>query len=1263
MKYLIILLITSVFLIHTVDAATYYVAPTGSNSNSGSSSSPWATIYHALDAISSAGGHTIIVRDGTYYLSGWGLSNYDFSSPVLLTAENPYQAILTNSPSGTGLLFGMGDSHNIIFEGFEITNQGASGGTYMIHITEGSSDIIFRNNIMHDNHYQDMIKINVWGTHDITFEGNVFYNVDDSGPWNFFDINGVSNIFVHDNILFNDRGGLSGAGGSWFVIKTSQSNPVDLVNNVQLKRNVFMGWDGAGIQGFILTGEDGYGYPEAENVLVENCLFIGDSAGPISGAFYSLGARDVVFRANTVTGNLPVGSRGYAAVLLGSGGAPNENFVFENNIWSDPTGTMVDLADGYPQYMNGLVQNNNLYWNDGNSIPTIEPSSMHPDNDLVNGVFADPRLNEDHSNIVYSEWSRGADAFISGETSIANEFERLVNLYGAIDSTSAAYNAANTNMPSDDILGNPRDNHPDIGAFEFGSTGSPGVCTDGQTRQCGTTDVGACEYGSQTCVDGYWSSCYSSIEPRTEDCSNNLDDDCDGLTDYDDSDDCAGPPPVCVSGQTRQCGTTDVGACAYGTETCVGGDWGSCYGSIVPRAEICDNSVDDDCDGLTDSADSDDCAGPPQEPPIDPPVDPSQPTELELQIKIVLQKSLWAFIDDQQELILPLNELKDLLIFYLETPVIDGSSLGAIGEHSGKSILDIFTEATLKIEDKRDPPIPGTRCTEGWKCRTDRLRVYQETNCEWRTDTAELCSTSCINGECVSPANTCGDMNHDGTVNSVDREYLVAYLFEGGPEPVPLWIANIDGVIRGGGPVDVSDLTYLVAYLNSGGPAPKCDDLATGLDIIAPTSGCGDINGNGRINMADVYYLKAYMFEGGPAPIPLSKGDMNADGSIDISDLTTISTYVGQNGAAPVCNTGPSPFIDCATEFGSGYWCGSYVDFRGQCNSQGDIRQRGAGCETTSDYGYCIKCGTAIELLDCKAEYGDDYWCGSWADWDIECDARGEAVQIAGMCNQAGENYCATCAENVIPVGVCGDGVLDSSETCDDMNMINGDGCNMNCRIEWGMGDHLTFVTSQAFRGYEVYGLDGADEKCNRLGKRFRRPFVAVLSDSNHDARNRLPPSGRILNVNGQELAREGNMLFPLKRIEELGVSMNLDEYGEPVKGLNPNEMIWWGSDMNGIRLPDSAQYQCGNWRSTSGGGHQIDILSPVTHTTRQGCYAGNPGHILCVATTGSINGVCGDGVVDAGIEQCDRGDQNGVICVPVNGQIRLHLNNIISQA
>jgi hypothetical protein len=103
-------------------------------------------------------------------------------------------------------------------------------------------------------------------------------------------------------------------------------------------------------------------------------------------------------------------------------------------------------------------------------------------------------------------------------------------------------------------------------------------------RQCGTTNVGVCKYGMETCSAGVWSNC-NSTEPSQEICDN-LDNDCDGVTD---------------ENLTRVCGS---GNC-LGNQSCYGGSWnncstyqndcGTCCICNPSGAEVYDSSQTKDC--------------------------------------------------------------------------------------------------------------------------------------------------------------------------------------------------------------------------------------------------------------------------------------------------------------------------------------------------------------------------------------------------------------------------------------------------------------------------------------------------------------------------------------------------------------------------------------------------------------------------------------------------------------------------------------------
>ncbi len=68
------------------------------------------------------------------------------------------------------------------------------------------------------------------------------------------------------------------------------------------------------------------------------------------------------------------------------------------------------------------------------------------------------------------------------------------------------------------------------------------------------------------------------------------------------------PQVDCIDGESRACGR-DEGACQSGAQECLAGFWSDCAGEIPPSDEICDDLLDNDCDGLTDTEDTEDCGG------------------------------------------------------------------------------------------------------------------------------------------------------------------------------------------------------------------------------------------------------------------------------------------------------------------------------------------------------------------------------------------------------------------------------------------------------------------------------------------------------------------------------------------------------------------------------------------------------------------------------------------------------------------------------
>lgn len=114
----------------------------------------------------------------------------------------------------------------------------------------------------------------------------------------------------------------------------------------------------------------------------------------------------------------------------------------------------------------------------------------------------------------------------------------------------------------------------------------------GQT--CGQ-GLGACHsQGVYVCAENGGVTCSAPILPpdAEETCGDNIDNNCNGLTDE--------TPCSCVDGTVQECGPpTEVGQCRRGTQTCVNGRFSSCADAIFPGTETC-NGLDDDCDGYSD---------------------------------------------------------------------------------------------------------------------------------------------------------------------------------------------------------------------------------------------------------------------------------------------------------------------------------------------------------------------------------------------------------------------------------------------------------------------------------------------------------------------------------------------------------------------------------------------------------------------------------------------------------------------------------------
>lgn len=444
------------------NAQTFYVASGGSNENgNGSQGDPWATISFAIDQVSD--GATILVAAGTY--NGRVRLDQAFQNGITIRSATPYQAKLRHNSGAAVICF---TCQGVSLEGFDIAHSANNTGALVIQIQSTARRVTLRNNIIHDSTNNDLLKINN-GASDVLVQGNMFYN--QSGSDEHIDINSVTNVQVLDNVFFNSTP--QAVTSSYIVVKDSNANSDGVLGakDIAIRRNIFFNWQGNNAQSFVRVGEDGTANFEAQNVLIENNLMLGNSNTLMRSALTIQGSNNVRFQFNTIVGNLP--SRSFAARLLATGAnQPNQNIVLSNNIWSDPTASMggegfngADVFDA-PNGDNGsFTLDNNLYHNGGSSIPADSAQGVNISDDS-NAVIANPQLPSQES----LELPVFNGTNFGGPSSIRAVFEDIANRFGKPSSGSAAIDRASlVDVPEDDLFGANRSAQADIGAIEVGA--------------------------------------------------------------------------------------------------------------------------------------------------------------------------------------------------------------------------------------------------------------------------------------------------------------------------------------------------------------------------------------------------------------------------------------------------------------------------------------------------------------------------------------------------------------------------------------------------------------------------------------------------------------------------------------------------------------------------------------------------------------------------------------------------------------------------
>ena len=316
-------------------ASIYYVSPSGNDSGSGSSGSPFATIQHAADIVSP--GDTVIVEDGTYTSSANQVVDLTKGGSasggyVTFESQNPWGAVLDGQGESTywGFLFESGVSY-VKVQGFTVQNFEFEG----ILATNGNNnDLIFYGNNVNSIANVDTganggagIDINNGGSY-ITIDSNVVWNCGGGALYNHdhgidFEYGNYDHVWIINNICYENTHG-------WDVQlypSSSQATDFYIVGNTFASNN-------STTQGNVIPDFS------FSNGLIADNIFYNPGNGQ---AMYSAGS------GLTVEYNLTTGSS------MGISGSNNILNASASSIFVSPSSNNYQLAAGSPVIQAGIT--------------------------------------------------------------------------------------------------------------------------------------------------------------------------------------------------------------------------------------------------------------------------------------------------------------------------------------------------------------------------------------------------------------------------------------------------------------------------------------------------------------------------------------------------------------------------------------------------------------------------------------------------------------------------------------------------------------------------------------------------------------------------------------------------------------------------------------------------------------------------------------------------------------------------------------------
>jgi hypothetical protein len=327
------------------------VGPTGSDSNSGSISSPFASLAHASEAAHP--GDSVFARGGIYYPTQTQYLGADgtAAAPITFSAYPGETPVIDGShdpTTGYAHIFDIGGQY-LIFEGFTVQNSHFAGIQ-----SWGGRHLQILNNIIHDCQDEGITigtNDSLTATTDVLVAGNVAFRNDlanNGSSWaSAIATSGASNVRFLHNVIYDNMGeGLNLllsdgciAAGNIIHDNFSVNLYLDNTSNAVVKKNLIYSMfaptyfrDGAPAAGIQVANESySWSNPDRNDTIINNIIKDGN-------------------------GNFFYGNYGRGGGLV--------NFIIANNDFyqaSTYANLFIDSGSGNPAHHSALIANNIFY--------------------------------------------------------------------------------------------------------------------------------------------------------------------------------------------------------------------------------------------------------------------------------------------------------------------------------------------------------------------------------------------------------------------------------------------------------------------------------------------------------------------------------------------------------------------------------------------------------------------------------------------------------------------------------------------------------------------------------------------------------------------------------------------------------------------------------------------------------------------------------------------------------------------------------------